>query len=278
MRDKKQLTDLFASENIEAVIHFAALKAVAESVSRALDYYGNNLGSLITLCEVMRDFNVKKLVFSSSATVYGSPHAVPITEDFPTSATNPYGYTKLICERILQDMCFSDPSWSIVLLRYFNPVGAHQSGLIGEDPAGIPNNLMPYIAQVAVGKLEKLYVNGNDYDTKDGTGVRDYIHIVDLARGHLSALAKMTTGVAIYNLGTGTGYSVLEMIDNFAKASGKHIPYEIAARRPGDISECYADPSKAMKELGWQAIYNVEDMCRDTWNWQYKNPRGFRED
>ena len=275
LRDEKKLNAVFSEGRIDAVIHFAALKAVGESVSRALDYYTNNLGCLFSLCTVMAAHGVKKLVFSSSATVYGNPHTVPITEEFPLSATNPYGWTKLMAEQILQDLHIADPSWQIMLLRYFNPVGAHPSGLIGEDPAGIPNNLTPYISQVAAGKLDKLKVFGGDYDTPDGTGVRDYIHVVDLAAGHLSALTGFCQGVSIYNLGTGRGYSVLEMADTFARVNNCRVPYEITARRPGDIARCWADASKAREILGWQTRYSVEDMCRDAWRWQQAHPNGY---
>ncbi len=275
--DRDALNSLFKSHKIDAVIHFAGLKAVGESVSIPLQYYHNNITGTLSLCEVMEANEVRNLVFSSSATVYGDPHKVPITEDFPLSATNPYGRTKLMIEEILQDLYTSNDNWNIVLLRYFNPVGAHQSGLIGEDPNGIPNNLLPFISQVAVGKLSKLSVFGNDYPTKDGTGVRDYIHVVDLANGHVKALDKISSnpGVSIYNLGTGQGYSVLEMIDAFKKASSKNIPYEIVHRRPGDIASCYADPSKAKDDLGWIAERDINRMCEDAWRWQSKNPEGY---
>lgn len=271
------LEDVFATNQIEAVVHFAGLKAVGESVAIPLHYYHNNITGTLILCEVMSKYSVKKIVFSSSATVYGMPERVPISEDFPLSATNPYGRTKLMIEEILRDLFISDNSWSIALLRYFNPIGAHESGRIGEDPNGIPNNLMPYITQVAVGKLKELQVFGNDYPTVDGTGVRDYIHVVDLAYGHLKALEKLNTftGVEAYNLGTGTGYSVLEIVSSFQTASGREIPYKIAERRPGDIAVCYADPAKAKKELGWTAERGIEQMCRDSWNWQKNNPNGF---
>lgn len=264
-------------EGASAVIHFAGLKAVGESVELPLRYYQNNLISTLNLCQVMEENGIDNIVFSSSATVYGDPASVPIKEDFPLSCTNPYGQTKLMTEEILQDVQRAHPRWNVVLLRYFNPVGAHRSGLIGEDPNGIPNNLMPYIAQVAIGKLEQLSVFGNDYPTPDGTGVRDFIHVVDLARGHLCALNKLeqNPGVAIYNLGTGRGYSVLEMVAAFSKACGKPVPYAIVARRPGDIAQCYADPSKASKELGWQAEFGLEEMCADSWRWQLSNPNGF---
>ena len=267
-----------ACPDARAVIHFAGLKAVGESVARPLLYYHNNITGTLNLCAVMQERNVRNLVFSSSATVYGDPASVPIREDFPLSCTNPYGRTKLFIEEILRDLYAADPTWNVALLRYFNPVGAHESGEIGEDPNGIPNNLMPYIAQVAVGKLAALSVFGNDYPTADGTGVRDYIHVVDLARGHLQALEKLAgrPGVVTYNLGTGRGCSVLEMIAAFARASGREIPYRITARRPGDIACCYADPGLAEKELGWQATRGIDDMCADTWRWQAKNPNGYR--
>lgn len=276
--DKEKVSSVFEKHPIGAVIHFAGLKAVGESVEKPLYYYHNNLLSTIYLCEVMREHQVKNLIFSSSATVYGSPHTLPITEDFPLSATNPYGRTKLMIEEILRDLSVPDHSWNIALLRYFNPVGAHHSGQIGEDPHGIPNNLMPIIAQVAVGRREKLFVFGNDYDTPDGTGVRDFIHVVDLALGHVRALEKLTEnpGVVTYNLGTGRGYSVLEMLAAFEKASGKKIPYEIVDRRPGDIAACYADPSLAQQELNWRAQRGIDEMCIDTWRWQSANPNGFR--
>ncbi|MCK4717017.1 MAG: UDP-glucose 4-epimerase GalE [Candidatus Marinimicrobia bacterium] len=275
--DKTHLVKVFDKHQFDAVIHFAGLKAVGESVDIPLKYYHNNLTGTITLCEVMAKYNLKNIVFSSSATVYGEPHIVPITEDFPTSAANPYGRTKLFIEEILKDLYVSDNYWNVVLLRYFNPVGAHQSGRIGEDPKGIPNNLMPFISQVAVGKLKELSVFGDDYPTTDGTGVRDYIHVVDLALGHVRALQKLIgqSGVHIYNLGTGRGYSVLEMISAFEKASGRKIPYRIIDRRPGDIAECYADPSKAEKDLGWRTERGIENMCADTWRWQSQNPKGF---
>jgi len=275
--NKKEIDKIFKENNIEAVIHFAGLKAVGESVKIPLRYYYNNVTGTLVLCEVMQKHNVKKMVFSSSATVYGKPKTVPITEDFPLSATNPYGRTKLMIEQILRDVYVSDNDWSIALLRYFNPIGAHESGRIGEDPNGIPNNLMPYITQVAIGKRERLNVFGDDYDTHDGTGVRDYIHVVDLAKGHLKALEKVmaTKGVEAYNLGTGVGYSVLDVVRNFEKVTGKKIPYVITSRRPGDIDKCYADPTKACKELGWKAEKTLEDMCRDAWNWQRNNPDGY---
>lgn len=275
--DKTGLNKVFEKYSFDAVIHFAALKAVGESVAYPLMYYKNNIAGTISLLEVMKENNVKNIVFSSSATVYGDPHKVPITEDFPLHATNPYGQTKLMMEQILMDLYKSDNSFNIVLLRYFNPVGAHSSGLIGEDPKGIPNNLVPYIAKVAVGKLKELSVFGNDYPTPDGTGVRDYIHVTDLAIGHLKALKVIENneGLKIYNLGTGKGYSVLEMIKAFEKASGKEIPYKIVDRRPGDIAECYADPTLANNELNWKAQFGIDEMCESVWNWQSKNPDGY---
>lgn len=274
--DKEGIEKIFSENDIEAVIHFAGLKAVGESVSKPLWYYHNNITGTLNLCDVMSAHNVKKLVFSSSATVYGSPKSVPIREDFPLSTTNPYGSTKLMIENILRDLYVADNDWSIALLRYFNPIGAHESGLIGEDPNGIPNNLMPYIAQVAAGKLEILSVFGNDYDTKDGTGVRDYIHVVDLAAGHLKALerVKNTKGADAYNLGTGNGYSVLELVNAFMKVNGVNVKYKIAPRRPGDIAECYADPTKAKELLGWEAKLGVEQMVRDSWHFMQENPNG----
>ncbi len=276
--DKALLKKIFMDNDIEAVIHFAGLKAVGESVAQPLRYYENNVTGTLVLCQVMAEFGVKHLVFSSSATVYGDPASLPITEDFPTGATNPYGQSKLMVEHILADLHHSDPSWNIARLRYFNPVGAHESGLIGEDPNDIPNNLMPFISQVAVGKREKLAVFGDDYPTHDGTGVRDYIHVVDLAIGHLKALDKLKTapGLVTYNLGTGQGYSVLDMVKAFEKASGKPVPYQIAPRRPGDIAACYANPDKAREELGWQANLNVDDMAQSSWRWQSANPNGYK--
>lgn len=277
--DKESLDKVFREHSIEAVIHFAGLKAVGESVEKPLFYYNNNITGTLYLCEVMQEHGVKNIVFSSSATVYGLPESVPISESFPLSATNPYGQTKLMIEQIMRDLHVADPEWSISLLRYFNPIGAHESGRIGEDPNGIPNNLMPFITQVAIGKLPQLQVFGNDYDTVDGTGVRDYIHVVDLAKGHLKALEKVLTdkGVNAYNLGTGNGYSVLEMVKAFEKASNKDVPYKIVARRPGDIGECFADPNKAKQELGWQAEKGLEEMCQDSWKWQKNNPNGYKE-
>ncbi len=274
--DRDAVEKVFSENKIDAVIHFAGLKAVGESVRKPLWYYHNNLTSTLILCQTMEKFNVKKLVFSSSATVYGDPESVPIREDFPLSTTNPYGSTKLMIENILRDLFVPDNEWSVALLRYFNPIGAHESGLIGEDPNGIPNNLMPYIAQVAAGKLEILSVFGNDYDTPDGTGVRDYIHVVDLARGHIKAVEKVlsSTGVDAYNLGTGHGYSVLDMVKAFQEANNVSVAYKITDRRPGDIAECYADPAKAKELLGWEAEYGLEKMCRDAWNFMCKNPNG----
>ena len=277
--DSQALDTIFKEESIDAVMHFAGLKAVGESVSIPLHYYHNNITGTLLLCEAMQKYGVKNMVFSSSATVYGDPSRVPITEDFPLSATNPYGQTKLMIEQILRDLYKSDNSFNIAILRYFNPVGAHKSGLIGEDPKGIPNNLVPYITQVAAGKLDELKVFGNDYPTPDGTGVRDYIHVVDLVLGHLKALDKLMTnpGVVTYNLGTGKGYSVLEMVNAFRKVTGKPIPYKIVDRRPGDIASCYADPSKANKELGWRATRGLEEMCQDAWRWQSNNPNGYED-
>ncbi len=278
IRDQVGLEELFAQHEFDSVIHFAGLKAVGESTQIPLTYYENNISGTVTLCQVMAKHNVKNIVFSSSATVYGDPATVPITENFPTSATNAYGRSKLFIEEILGDLYRSDPQWNIINLRYFNPVGAHISGTIGEDPNGIPNNLMPYIAQVAVGKLPHLNVFGDDYDTPDGTGVRDYIHVVDLAKGHVKAVAKLAEkpGLATYNLGTGQGYSVLEMVAAFAKASGKEIPYQISPRRPGDIATCYADPEFAKQELGWKAEKTITDMTTDSWRWQSANPNGYK--
>ena len=275
--DRDLLDRIFEKERPEAVIHFAGYKAVGESVEKPIEYYHNNITGTLILCDVMRKYDCKKIVFSSSATVYGDPAFVPITEECPKGViTNPYGQTKSMIEQILTDIQISDPSWSVVLLRYFNPIGAHRSGLIGEDPKGIPNNLVPYIAKVAVGKLEKLGVFGDDYDTPDGTGVRDYIHVVDLAAGHVCALEHIKEGVSIYNLGTGHGYSVLDVVKAYGKACGKEIPYEIKPRRAGDIAQCYSDPSKAERELGWNARYGIEEMCRDSYHWQSQNPDGYQ--
>ncbi len=277
IRDRAALRRIFAAQPVDAVIHFAGLKAVGESVQQPLRYYQNNVEGTLTLIDVMGEHKVHNLVFSSSATVYGDPHAVPIREDFPLSATNPYGRSKLMIEEILRDLGRSGEQWRIALLRYFNPVGAHASGLIGEDPNGIPNNLMPYVTQVAVGKLAQLSVFGDDYATPDGTGVRDYIHVVDLAVGHLRALDKLATqrGVVAYNLGTGNGYSVLQMIAALEKASGRTVSYKVVGRRPGDVASCYADPAFASNELGWRAERGVEAMARDAWNWQSNNPQGY---
>jgi UDP-glucose 4-epimerase len=277
LRDRVALDTLFRAHRFDAVVHFAGLKAVGESTQIPLDYYENNIGGTITLCKVMAAAGVKAIVFSSSATVYGDPASVPIREDFPTSATNPYGRSKLFIEEILRDLSVSDSQWKVTLLRYFNPVGAHASGRIGEDPNGIPNNLMPFVSQVAVGKLPRLRVFGGDYDTPDGTGVRDYIHVVDLARGHLKALEGLPsqTGVDTYNLGTGRGYSVLEMVRAFEEASGRSVPYDVVDRRPGDIAKCYADPALARQGLGWTAEYGIREMVRDAWRWQSQNPNGY---
>lgn len=279
IRDEKQLGKIFDDEKVEGVIHFAGLKAVGESSIIPLDYYDNNIAGTLNLLKVMKNHNCKNIIFSSSATVYGSPKTVPIKENFPLSVTNPYGRTKLMLEEILTDLYNSDNEWNIVLLRYFNPIGAHVSGDLGEDPKGVPNNLLPYITQVAVGKLERVGVFGNDYDTEDGTGVRDYIHVVDLAKGHVAALQKLATGsgLSIYNLGTGKGYSVLDMIKNMSEVVGFDIPYQILPRRKGDIATCYADASKAKEELGWEAKYDIYKMCQDSWRWQSKHPNGFRD-
>jgi UDP-glucose 4-epimerase len=275
--DEAALANVFDQHRIDAAIHFAALKAVGESVAKPIEYYRNNLDSLLCLLQTLRARDVKRLVFSSSATVYGVPERSPIDESFPLSATNPYGQSKVIAEQILRDVQLADPNWRIATLRYFNPVGAHESGLIGEDPAGIPNNLMPYVAQVAVGKLDKLRVFGGDYDTPDGTGVRDYIHVVDLARGHIAALQALEARDAslVVNLGTGRGYSVLEVVRAFEAASGRAVPYEIVGRRPGDVAACYASTEAATRLLGWRAQYGLERMCQDHWRWQAMNPRGF---
>ena len=281
MLNKEGMNKIFDEQKIDAVIHFAGLKAVGESVSKPLEYYHNNMTGTFNLCDVMRNHGVKNLIFSSSATVYGDPAFVPITEECPKGeVTNPYGRTKSMLEQVLTDLHTADPEWNILLLRYFNPIGAHESGLIGEDPKGIPNNLVPYVAQVAIGKLKCLGVFGNDYDTPDGTGVRDYIHGVDLAKGHVAAIKKVEEtepGVLIYNLGTGKGYSVLDVVHAFEKACGKEIPYEIKPRRAGDIATCYADPTKAKNELGWVAQYGIEEMCEDSWRWQTMNPNGYAD-
>jgi UDP-glucose 4-epimerase len=275
--NKRELDDVFHKSSIDAVIHFAGLKAVGESVSIPLHYYHNNVTGTLILCDVMQKYKVKNLVFSSSATVYGEPDKVPINEDFPLSATNPYGRSKLMIEEILRDLYAAEPSWNIAILRYFNPVGAHSSGRIGEDPNGIPNNLMPFISRVAVGRLSELPVFGNDYPTQDGTGIRDYIHVMDLANGHLKALEKLSSnpGTVTYNLGTGRGYSVLEVVSSFEQTSEKKIPYKIMGRRPGDAAICYADPSKAERELNWSAKMDLNEMCADVWRWQSNNPNGY---
>lgn len=276
--DAAEVDRLFRENpGVDAVIHFAALKAVGESVQKPLDYYTNNLVNTLVVLNAMKVHEVKNFVFSSSATVYGDPATVPVREDFPTSATNPYGATKLFIERILSDICAADPTFNVALLRYFNPIGAHSSGRIGEDPAGIPNNLVPYIAQVAVGKLEHVNVFGEDYPTVDGTGVRDYIHVVDLARGHVAALEKLNQncGLFVCNLGTGQGYSVLQVIKAYEKACGKKLPYKVGPRRAGDVAAVYADPARAKRELGWEAQYGIDEMCEDSWRWQSQNPRGY---
>ena len=280
IRDADGLRKIFAAHKIDAVIHFAGLKAVGESVQKPLEYYDNNVGGTVTLCEVMREAGCKRMIFSSSATVYGTGNPSPLKEDMPTGAvTNPYGRTKFMIEGILSDLCVSDPAWSVVLLRYFNPIGAHKSGLMGENPRGIPNNLMPYITQVAIGRREKLSVYGNDYPTHDGTGVRDYIHVVDLAKGHVAAVKYVTEhqGCEVFNLGTGVGYSVLDMVNTFMEVNNVKVPYVITDRRPGDIATCYADPAKSAEVLGWKAQETLADMCRDSWNWQSKNPQGYGE-
>lgn len=279
MLDYNAMETVFKENKIDAVIHFAGLKAVGESTQIPITYYHNNITGTLHLMQLMEKYDVNNIVFSSSATVYGMPKTVPITEDFPLSTTNPYGSTKLMIENILTDIQKANSKLSVTLLRYFNPIGAHKSGNLGEDPQGIPNNLLPYVAQVAVGKLEKVHVFGDDYPTKDGTGVRDYIHVVDLALGHLKAIEKNTnkSGVHIYNLGTGNGYSVLEVINAFSKACGKDVPYQIDPRRPGDIAECFANPTKAKEELGWEAKRGIEEMCEDSWRWQSNHPNGFND-
>ena len=276
--DKEGLTEVFKKEQVDSVIHFAGLKAVGESVSKPLEYYHNNITGTLILCDVMREFGCKNIVFSSSATVYGDPAFIPITEECPKGqCTNPYGQTKSMLEQVLTDLNVADSEWNVILLRYFNPIGAHKSGLIGEDPKGLPNNLVPYIAQVAVGKLDHLNVFGNDYDTHDGTGVRDYIHVVDLAIGHVRAIEKLKDkeGILIYNLGTGNGYSVLDVVKAYEKASGREVKYVIQPRRPGDIATCYAEATKAFKELNWKAERGIEEMCEDSWRWQSSNPNGY---
>lgn len=278
IRDEQAMNEIFDQEKIDSVIHFAGLKAVGESVAKPVEYYTNNVAGTLTLIDVMRKHNVKNIVFSSSATVYGSPAFIPITEECPKGqCTNPYGWTKSMLEQILTDVQFADKEWNVILLRYFNPIGAHKSGTIGENPNGIPNNLMPYITQVAVGKLKELGVFGNDYDTPDGTGVRDYIHVVDLALGHVKAIEKIqeNPGLKVYNLGTGKGYSVLDIVKNFEEATGVKIPYVIKDRRPGDIATCYSDASLAKKELGWEAKRDLKEMCEDSWRWQSNNPQGY---
>lgn len=278
IRDRDALYNIFLNEKIDTCIHFAGLKAVGESVMMPWEYYNNNITGTLTLVDVMRRHNVKNIIFSSSATVYGTPEFIPITEECPKGkCTNPYGWTKSMLEQILTDIQFADNEWNVVLLRYFNPIGAHKSGMIGENPTGIPNNLMPYVTQVAIGKRDHLNIFGNDYDTHDGTGVRDYIHVVDLAKGHVKALKKIEdkSGLSIYNLGTGVGYSVLDIVKNFEEATGVKVPYVITERRPGDIATCYADPSKAAKELGWRAEYGIKEMCEDSWRWQSMNPDGY---
>ena len=281
VRDRKKLDEIFEKHSIDCVIHFAGLKAVGESVEMPLEYYDNNLGSTITLCEAMRAHGVKNIIFSSSATVYSGDNEMPLYETSKTgSCTNPYGWTKYMCEQILRDYAKTDPEWAVILLRYFNPVGAHPSGLIGEDPKGIPNNLMPYISQTAIGKFEYLRVFGGDYDTPDGTGVRDYIHVVDLAKGHVAAIAYMDKhkGESVFNLGTGTGYSVLDMVHAFENANKLTVPYKIVGRRAGDLPICYCSPDKSARVLGWKAELDLEDMCRDSWHWQTQNPNGYRQE
>ena len=278
IRDKEAMNDIFDKEKVDAVIHFAGLKAVGESVVKPIEYYENNIAGTLNLCDAMRNHGVKNIIFSSSATVYGDPAFIPITEECPKgTCTNPYGWTKWMLEQILTDLHTSDPEWNVILLRYFNPIGAHKSGMIGEDPKGIPNNLLPYVAQVAIGKLECLGVFGDDYDTPDGTGVRDYIHVVDLAVGHVKALKKLEEKpeVRVYNLGTGHGYSVLDVVHAFEKACGHEVKYQIKPRRAGDIAMCYCDPTKAKEELGWEAQYGIEEMCQDSWRWQSQNPDGY---
>jgi UDP-glucose 4-epimerase len=277
--DKEKMDEMFATEGFDAVIHFAGYKAVGESVAKPVMYYRNNIGTTLTLLETMAKYNVNNIVFSSSATVYGVPETVPLVEGMKTGCTNPYGWTKLMIEQILTDATVADKNLSVVLLRYFNPIGAHESGRIGEDPTGIPNNLLPYITQVAIGKLPQLGVFGDDYPTHDGTGVRDYIHVVDLAKGHVKAIeyASKNKGTEIFNLGTGTGYSVLDMVNSFVSVNNVAVPYVITERRPGDIGTCYADPAKSAEKLGWKAEKNLDDMCRDSWNWQKSNPMGYSE-
>ena len=277
--DEAALDEVFSKYEFDAVIHFAGYKAVGESVAKPLEYYHNNLESTIVLCNVMRKYGVKRIVFSSSATVYGVSDTMPLVETMPTGCTNPYGWTKYMNEQILRDVAVANPDWAVALLRYFNPIGAHESGLIGEDPVGIPNNLMPYVTQVASGKREKLSVFGNDYDTHDGTGVRDYIHVVDLAKGHVAACEylKDNVGCDVFNIGTGIGYSVLDLVHTFGRVNNLEIPYQIVERRPGDVARCFADATKAKEKLGWSAVKTLEDMCRDSWRWQSKNPNGYRD-
>ena len=278
--DEKALDEVFAKHAFDAVIHFAGYKAVGESVAKPLEYYHNNLESTVVLCNVMRKYGVRRIVFSSSATVYGMTDTMPLVETMPTGCTNPYGWTKYMNEQILRDVAVANPDWAVALLRYFNPIGAHESGLIGEDPVGIPNNLMPYITQVASGKREKLSVFGNDYPTPDGTGVRDYIHVVDLAKGHVAACEYLNshTGCDVFNLGTGIGYSVLDLVKAFQRVNSIEIPYVIVERRPGDVARCYANAGKALEKLGWKAQKTLDDMCRDAWRWQSQNPNGYREE
>jgi len=277
--DQEALEKVFAEHQFDAVIHFAGYKAVGESVAKPLEYYRNNLDSTLSLCEVMRRHGVKRIVFSSSATVYGVTDVMPLVETMPTGCTNPYGWTKYMNEQILRDAAQANPDWAVALLRYFNPIGAHESGMIGEDPVGIPNNLMPYITQVASGKLEKLRVFGNDYNTPDGTGVRDYIHVVDLAKGHVAACEYLmhNTGCDVFNLGTGVGYSVLDLVNTFGRVNDIEIPYDIVDRRPGDVAQCYANATRAKEKLGWEAKKTLDDMCRDSWRWQSQNPNGYRD-
>ena len=278
INDKEKMEVVFKENQIDSVVHFAALKAVGESVEKPVEYYLNNIGNTLVLFELMKKYNVKNFVFSSSATVYGNPERLPIDEDCSLSVTNPYGRTKLMIEDMIRDICLADESLNVAILRYFNPIGAHKSGKIGEEPSGIPNNIMPYITKVAVGQLPHLNIFGDDYDTQDGTGIRDYIHVLDLAHGHVKALEKLCEkpGLVTYNLGTGRGYSVLDLVKAFSKASGREIPYKIADRRPGDIAACYANPEKAEKELGWKAKYGIDEMCEDSWRWQSQNPTGYK--
>ena len=278
INDKEKMEVVFKENEIDSIVHFAALKAVGESVEKPVEYYLNNIGNTLVLFELMKKYNVKNFVFSSSATVYGNPERLPIDEDCSLSVTNPYGRTKLMIEDMLRDICLADENLNVAILRYFNPIGAHKSGKIGEEPSGIPNNIMPYITKVAVGQLPHLNIFGDDYDTQDGTGVRDYIHVLDLANGHVKALEKLSEnpGLVTYNLGTGRGYSVLDLVKAFSKASGREIPYKMADRRPGDIAACYANPEKAETELGWKAKYDIDEMCEDSWRWQSNNPNGYK--